>query len=69
MKREAVKQILEEVEKLLGNAEPVSPAIEMLLNLIESLCQDNDMLKAEAERLRKLLEDKKRNLFRPAAVA
>jgi hypothetical protein len=61
MKREAVRQILKDVEELLGSAEPVSPAIELLLNLIESLCQDIDSLKAEAERLRKLLENKKRN--------
>jgi hypothetical protein len=61
MKREDVEQKLKEVEILLGNAEPVSPAIEMLLNLVESLCQDNESLRAEAERLRELLEDKKRN--------
>ena len=61
MKREAIEQVLKDVEKLLGDEEPVSLAIELLLNLIESLCKDIESLKAEAERLRKLLEDKKRN--------
>jgi regulator of replication initiation timing len=61
MKREDVEQILKEVEKLLGNSEPISSAVELLFNLVETLLKDNDTLKAEAERLRKLLEDKKRN--------
>ena len=65
MKREEVQQILQEVEKLLGDKEGlpdhVEAAVDRLLNLVESLCKDIDGLKGEADRLRKLLEEKKRN--------
>jgi len=39
----------------------VEAAVDRLLNLVESLCKDIDGLKCEADRLRKLLEEKKRN--------
>ena len=65
MKREEVQQILKEVEMLLGDQEglpePVEAAVNRLLNLVESLCKDIEGLKGEADRLRKLLEEKKRN--------
>ena len=65
MKREEVQQILKEVETLLGDQaglpEPVEAAVNRLLNLVESLCKDIEGLKGEADRLRKLLEEKKRN--------
>ena len=64
MKREEVQQILKEVETLLGDQaglpEPVEAAVNRLLNLVESLCKDIEGLKGEADRLRKLLEEKKR---------
>ena len=65
MKREEVQQILKEIETLLGDQaglpEPVEAAVNRLLNLVESLCKDIEGLKGEADRLRKLLEEKKRN--------
>jgi len=65
MKRDDIQQILKEVEKLLGDKEAlpghVEAAVDRLLNLVESLCKDIDGLKCEADRLRKLLEEKKRN--------
>jgi hypothetical protein len=65
MKREEVQQILKEIETLLGDQaglpEPVEVAVNRLLNLVESLCKDIEGLKGEADRLRKLLEEKKRN--------
>ena len=65
MKRDDVQQILKEVEKLLGDKEALpdhfEAAVDRLLNLVESLCKNIDGLKSEADRLRKLLEEKKRN--------
>lgn len=62
MKRGEVEKSLKEVEELLGNDRELPDAVELAirkpLNLIESLCSNNQELMNEVERLRKQLEEK-----------
>jgi hypothetical protein len=65
MKREEVERSLKDVQELLGSGlelpDAVEHAIQKLLNLIEALCCDKQELMSEVERLRKQLEEKKRD--------
>ena len=59
-----VQAMIEQVEGLLkgeGLSERVEVAIEKLLNVVEALCADKKALADEVERLRKELEQKKKN--------
>ncbi|MFT7642582.1 MAG: hypothetical protein ACI9G1_004340, partial [Pirellulaceae bacterium] len=59
-----VEKILQQVEELLGKAgalpEDAECAIEKLLNVVEALSSDKKELVAELDRLRKLIEQKKK---------
>ena len=69
MKRSDVEQILKDVEELLGSAldlpDVVELAIRKLLNVVEALCSDKQELMGEVDRLKKLLEGKKRGKNSP----
>jgi len=59
-----VQAMIEQVEGLLkgeGLSERAEVAIEKLLNVVEALCADKKALADEVERLRKELEQKKKN--------
>ena len=69
MKRSDVEQILKDVEELLGCTldlpDVVELAIRKLLNVVEALCSDKQELMGEVDRLKKLLEGKKRGKNSP----
>ena len=65
MNRLEVEKSLKDIEKLLASdlelPDAVELAIQKLLNLVEALCSDKQELIGEVERLRKQLEEKKRD--------
>ena len=69
MKRSDVEQILKDVEELLGCTldlpDVVELAIRKLLNVVEALCSDKQELMGEVDRLKKLLDEKKRGKNTP----
>ena len=69
MKRSDVEQILKDVEGLLGSGldlpDVVEVAIRKLLNVVEALCSDKQELMGEVDRLKKLLDEKKRGKNTP----
>lgn len=73
MKEPEVRQALMEIEELLRNDAVLSSAVEeainRLFNLVEALCSDNQKLLGEAERLKNLLEEKKRGKNKPSGAA
>ena len=65
MSRREIETILNQVEELLASAGTLpaeaEEAVEKLLNVVKSLCSDNQTLSDEVKRLRQEQEKKKRS--------